>query len=250
MLIQQTMNGLRDLRLAGMIAALEIQLQQIDVQALAFEDRLGMLVDAEMSLRDNKRLERLVKDAKFKELACIENINYDPKRMLNRSLIMTLATGNWVEAGQNLIITGATGTGKSWLACALGNQLCRRGISVKFFRLSRLIEQLSVAKGDGSLTRLRAQLAKASVLILDDWLMAPLDAPSAREILELIDDRTGKNSLILTSQFPVNTWHDRIGEPTVADAILDRIIHSAHRIEIAGDDSMRKLNGLNNSVPT
>lgn len=250
MLIQQTINGLRELRLTGMIAALEIQLQQTDVQALAFEDRLGMLVDAEMSSRNNKKLERLLKDAKFKEQACIENINYDPKRKLNRSLIVTLATGNWVEVGQNLIITGATGAGKSWLACAFGNQLCRRGISVKYFRLSRLIEQLSVAKGDGSLARLRAQLAKASVLMLDDWLLAPLDAASAREILELIDDRTGKNSLILTSQYPVETWHDRIGEPTVADAILDRIIHSAHRIEIKGEESMRKQKGLNNSIPT
>src|SRR5665647_59059 len=127
MLIQQTINGLRELRLTGMIAALEIQLQQTDVQALAFEDRLGMLVDAEMSSRNNKKLERLLKDAKFKEQACIENINYDPQRKLNRSLIVTLATGNWVEAGQNLIITGATGAGKSWLACAFGNQLCRRG---------------------------------------------------------------------------------------------------------------------------
>lgn len=203
----------------------------------------------EMSTRDTKKLERLLKDSKFKEQACIENINYDPQRRLNRSLIMTLSTGNWVEAGQNIIITGATGSGKFWLACAFGNQLCRRGISVKYFRLSRLVEQLSVAKGDSSLARLRAQLAKTSVLMLDDWLMAPLDVASAREILELIDDRTGKNSLILTSQYPVETWHDRIGEPTVADAILDRIIHSAHRIEIKGE-SIRKQKGLNNSVPT
>ncbi len=245
MLIQQTIGGLRELRLFGMVNALDIQLGQTAVQALSFEDRLGLLVDAELSSRETKKLSRLLKDAKLKEsTACIENIDYDPSRKLDRSLIMSLANCNWVEAGQNVIITGATGAGKSWMACALGNQICRRGKSVRYFRLSRLIEQLSVAKGDGSLAKFRAQLARTSVIMLDDWLMAPMDAASAREILELVDDRSGKNSLILTSQHTVDGWHDRIGEPTVADAILDRIVHSAHRIEIKGD-SIRKQRGIN-----
>lgn len=250
MLIHQTITQMRELRLAGMVDALELQLGQTSVQALSFEDRLGMLVDAEVSARETKRLTKLLKDAKLKEsAACIENIDFDPARALDRSLISTLATCHWAEVGQHIIITGATGAGKSWLASAFGNQLCRRGMSVRHFRLSRLIEELSIAKGDGSLARFRAQLARASVIILDDWLMAPLDASSAREILELVDDRTGKNSLILTSQHPVAEWHDRIGEPTVADALLDRIVHSAHRIDIQGE-SLRKRRGIRNGRTT
>ena len=247
MLIQQTISQMRELRLTGILNALELQMGQAAIQSLPFEDRLGMLVDAEVSTRDTKRMTKLQKDAKLKEpSACIEGIDYDPGRGLDRSLINSLAMCNWVEVGQHVIITGATGAGKSWLACAFGTQLCRRGMLVRYFRLSRLIEDLVVAKGDGSLARLRAQLVRVSVIILDDWLMAPMDAASAREILELIDDRMGKSSLILTSQHPVSEWHDRIGEPTVADALLDRIVHSAHRIEIKGE-SLRKRRGMQNT---
>lgn len=250
MLIQQTFNQLRELRLTGMVSALELQLGQTDIQSLPFEDRIGMLVEAEVSARNTKRMAKLVKDAKLKEPgACIEGIDYDPARRLDRSVINSLALGHWVDAGQHVIITGATGAGKSWMASAFGIQLCRQGKSVRYFRLSRLVEELTVAKGDGSLSRLRAQLAKASVIILDDWLMAPLDAGAAREVLELVDDRAGKNSLILTSQHPVTEWHDRIGEPTVADALLDRIVHSAHRLEIRGE-SIRKRRGIKSTPAT
>jgi DNA replication protein DnaC len=235
---------MRELRLAGMLSALEIQFAQPSVQAMSFEDRLGLLVDAEVSARDTKKFSKLLKDAKLKEpSACIENIDYDPARALDRPLIMTLGNCNWVDAGQHIIITGPTGAGKSWLACALGHQVCRRNRAVRYFRVSRLVEQLSIAKGDGSIHRLRGQLARPAVIILDDWLMAPLDATSAREVLELVDDRMGKNSFILTSQHPVDTWHDRIGEPTVADALLDRIVHSSHRIDIKGE-SIRKRRGI------
>ena len=248
MLIQQTMNGLRELRLTGMANALEIQLGQTAAQALSFEDRLGILVDAELSSRDTKKLARLLRAAKLKEpSACVENIDYAPARSLDRSFIMSLANCNWVDTGQHVIITGATGAGKSWMACALGNQICRKGKSVHYFRLSRLIEQLSIAKSDGSLGRFRAQLARTAVIILDDWLMAPLDTASAREVLEVVDDRTGTSSLILASQHPVDVWHDRIGEPTVADALLDRIVHSAHRIEIRGE-SLRKRRSITPST--
>lgn len=249
MLIQQTISHLHELRLNGMVNALEIQLNQTAAQALPFEDRLGILVDAEKSLRETKRLMALLKSAKLHHSeACIDNINFDPNRKLDRAFIMTLATCNWVDAGQHIILTGATGTGKSWLACALGNQICRQGKSVRYFRLSRLVEQLAIAKGDGSLARLRSQLAKTTVIIIDDWLMAPLNTATAYEILELFDDRANKSSLILASQHPVENWYDRIGDATFADAILDRVVHSAHRIEIKGQ-SMRKSQGLKKADP-
>lgn len=214
------------------------------MQALPFEDRLGLLIDTEIALRETKKCARLLTRAKLKEpSACIEYIDYDPKRGLDLPLLLMLANCHWVEVGQHVIITGATGSGKSWLACAYGNTLCRSGITVRYFRVSRLLEQITIAKGDGSLPRLRSQLSKVSVLILDDWLLSPISAASAREFLELIDDRTGKNSIILTSQYPVDNWHDRIKEPTVADAILDRMIHVSHRIVIKGG-SMRKRKGL------
>jgi DNA replication protein DnaC len=244
MLIYETTNKLKELGLLGMVSALENQRQQTEVQALPFEDRLGILVDAEIAARETRKCARLLTQARLKESsACIENIDHDPKRGLDRPLLLTLANCQWVGAGQNIIVTGATGSGKSWLACAYGNKLCRLGISVRYFRLSRLFEQLTIAQGDGSLPRLRAQLSKVSVLILDDWLLSPVNAALAREFLELIDDRIGKTSLILTSQYPVDNWHDRIGEPTLADAILDRIIHVSHRIAIKGG-SMRKSKGL------
>jgi DNA replication protein DnaC len=249
MLINQTIEGLLELRLNGMADALRSQLEQVSVQELSFDERLGLLVDAELSARQTKKLKRLLDDAKLKEpSACLANTDYAPSRGVGRAQIMSLATCHWVDTGQHVIITGATGVGKTWLACAIGHQVCLRGKPVRYLRAPRLLEQLSTAQGDGSLSRFRAQLARASVLILDDWLMAPLDAASAREILELVDDRTGKGSLVITSQHPVETWHDRIGEPTVADAILDRIIHSAHRIKIGGE-SIRKLHGLEQSEP-
>ena len=247
MLLQQTLTQLRELRMNGMVNAIQLQMGQPDIQSLPFEDRLGMLVEAEISERYTKRMAKLVKDARFKEpSACIEAVDFDPQRGLDRSLINSLARGHYADIGHHVIITGATGAGKSWMACAFGIQLCRQGKSVRYFRLSRLIEILTLAKGDGSLPRLRAQLARVDVIILDDWLMAPIDAGSAREILELVDDRAGRNSLILTSQHPVSVWHDRIGEPTVADAMLDRIVHSAHRVEIRGE-SIRKRRGMQNS---
>jgi DNA replication protein DnaC len=172
MLTYETIAKLKSLGLSGMVDALEIQRQQIEVQALPFEDRLGLLIDAETASRETKKCTRLLRNAKLKEpSACIENIDYDPKRELDRSLILTLASCQWVSQGQNMIITGATGSGKSHMASAFGNKLCRAGISVRYFRFPRLIEQMTIAKGDGSLPRLRMQLSRISVLILDDWLM-------------------------------------------------------------------------------
>jgi DNA replication protein DnaC len=244
MLTYETIAKLKALGLSGMVDALELQRQQTEVQALPFDDRLGLLIDAETASRETKKCMRLLRNAKLKEpSACIENIDYDPKRELDRSLILTLANCQWVNQSQNIIISGATGCGKSHMASAFGNKLCRAGFPARYFRFPRLIEQLTIAKGDGSLPRLRMQLSRVAVLILDDWLIAPLNSVSAREVLELIDDRIGKTSLILTSQFPVDSWHDLIGEPTVADAILDRIIHVSHRINIKGG-SMRRRKGI------
>ncbi len=244
MLLKQTISALRELRMLGFIDALEQQLSQPAISELSFEERLSILVDAEISNRSSKKFNRHLKLAKFKDsAACIENIDFSPLRKINRSMITTLSSCNWIELGQNLIVTGPCGSGKTWMSCAFGNQACRKGYTSRYFRLPLLIEQIATAKADGSINRFRAQISKTSVIILDDWLMTTLDALAAREILELFDERTKGRSLILASQHPVSTWHARITEPTIADAILDRIVHTSHRIEIAGE-SMRKRQSI------
>lgn len=245
MLINQTITKLNELKLSGMAQAVNIQLGQTDAQSLPFEDRLAMLVDAEYSYRETKRMKKLVTNAKFAiPSACVEDIDFDNGRKLDRPLISTLTNCNWVEKKQNIIIEGPSGAGKSWMACALGNQICRNGISVRYIKMSRLIEDIQIAKGDGSIKRYRAQLTRVNVLIIDDWLLAPLETTSAREILEILDEAYNIGSLILTSQHPVSDWHSRIAEKTVADAILDRIVHNSHRIKIAGESMRKKKNSV------
>lgn len=242
MLINQTITKLNDLKLCGMSQAVNMQLSQTDIQSLPFEDRLGMIVDAEYTYRETHKMKRLLSNAKFAmPSASVQDIDYDPSRKLDRPLISTLITCNWVEKKQNLIIEGASGAGKSWFACAFGTQICRNGISVKYVKMSRLVEDIQTSRGDGSIKRYRAQFSKVKVLVIDDWLLAPLETSSAREILEILDDAYNIRSIILTSQHPVSDWHSRISEKTVADAILDRIVHNSHRVKIAGE-SMRKKN--------
>lgn len=242
MLIQQTIAKLKDLRLAGMAKGFEDQLASAAAMSLGFEERFGILVDQEITFRENLRLIRLLKTAKLKTHACMEDIDYRHNRGLDKSQMASLATGQWIAKGLNLILTGPTGSGKTWLACAFGNQACRQGKTVLFQRLSLLLEDLHISHADGSFKKRLAQLAKLDLLILDDFGMAALTAQGRTDLLEVIDSRVGGRSTIVTSQIPVENWHDYLsgGNPTVADAILDRVVSGSLRIPLRGE-SMRKV---------
>ncbi len=239
MLIEQTLDGLRKLKLNGMAQALEHQSINTSIHSLSFEDRIAMMVDAERLSRDNRRLQRFTKNARMKVGASVEDIDYKSSRGLDKRQVASLANCNWIDHGQHLILTGPTGVGKTWLACAFGHQAIRRGLPVIYYRCTRLLEEFEIARGDGSLPKLRTQLSKAKLLILDDWGLSTLSNRNRQDLMEIVDDRTGGGSLAITSQLPVPQWHEYIGDPTLADAILDRMVHSAHRIELKGE-SMRK----------
>jgi DNA replication protein DnaC len=211
------------------------QREQPKVHELDFDTRFGLLVDAEHLARDNKRLTRALRAAKLRlPNACIEDIDFAPKRELDRAAVRQLGTCSWIALHANVIITGATGTGKSYLACALGQQACRSGYRVSYRRMPRLIEELALAHADGTYTRLLGRLAKVDVLVLDDWGIAPLREQERRDMLEIVEDRHGARATIITSQLPVENWHDYVGDPTIADALLDRVVHTAHRIKLKG----------------
>lgn len=239
MLTHHTLEKLRTLRLTGMADALEQQHRHAQAEALSFEERLGMLVDHEVLYRDNRRQTRLLKDAKLRVNACVEDIDYRQPRGLKKAEMAALASGDWIVRHHNLCLTGPTGTGKTWMACALGNQACRQGLSVRYFRLPRLFETLRIAHGDGSYPRLMNQLVKTQLLILDDWAIAALTAGQRSDLMEVIEERHGHQATLIASQLPIEHWHDYIGEATLADAILDRLLHNAHRLTLKGE-SMRK----------
>jgi DNA replication protein DnaC len=222
-----------------MAEALHQQLAQPELQALSFDERFSLLVDREVLQRDNRRLSRLLSAAKLRINACIEDIDYRHPRGLHKSHLAQLATGDWIRRHQNLVITGPTGTGKTWLACALGNQSCRQGLTVRYTRLPRLVEQLRIAHGDGTYPRLMTQLAKIDLLILDDWGMQKLQPTQRQDLMEVIEDRYANRATLIASQLPVDQWHNYLGDVTLADAILDRLLHNAHRLELSGE-SMRK----------
>jgi DNA replication protein DnaC len=239
-LIHPTVERLRALGLAAMADTL-IELQNNPEAAdLPHPDWLGLLIDREVTARDNRRIARRLTNAKLRQAATIENVDYRTARGLDRSLFHTLATSQWIRDCNHLAIVGPTGTGKSWLACALGNKACRDGFSVLYKRVSRLFADLAQARGEGRLARLIAALERVNLLILDDWGPEPLTADQRRDLLEIVDDRYDRGSLLMTSQVPVAQWHDVIADPTLGDAILDRIVHNAHRIELKGDSLRRR----------
>ena len=235
MLTEPTIEKLHTLRLGAMAAAWVAQREDTKMSEIDFDGRFGMLVDAEHLARDNKRLARALREAKLRIAnACIEDIDYASRREIDRALLRQLATCAWIRSHASVIITGATGTGKSYVACALAQQACRTGHRVLYRRMPRLIEELALAHADGTYTRLLGRLAKIDVLVLDDWGLAPLREQERRDMLEIFDDRHGARSTIVTSQLPVESWHDYVADPTIADALLDRIVHVAHRIKLKG----------------
>jgi DNA replication protein DnaC len=230
-----------------MAKAFDDQLRQPDTAALTFEVRLGLMIDREVTERDNKRLITRLKFAALRQVAVIEDIDLRTPRGIERAFFAKLVDGDWIGRKQNLLITGPTGVGKSWIACALGHKACRDNRSVLYHRMPRLFEALALARGDGRHARLLKSLSRVELLILDDWGLAPLTADQRRDLLEIVDDRHQRGSTIITSQVPVDHWHEVIADPTIADAILDRLVHNAHRLVLRGD-SMRKITAQTSSL--
>ena len=236
MMLQTTLAHLRTLKLDGLAAGLEEQLSQPGVTALSFEERLALLIDREVHSRNDRKLVRLLKQARLKYgQAAIEDLDGRPSRGLDRRAVMSLALSDWVSSGHCVLITGATGSGKSWLGCALAQQACRRGYSVLYQRVPRLPEELRIRHGSGAFGKWLLQLAKTDVLLLDDWGMGAIDSATRSDLLEIIDDRAATKATIITSQLPIEHWHAWIGDATIADAILDRIMQRHHRFTLTGE---------------
>jgi DNA replication protein DnaC len=242
MLLHPTLDKLRALKLEGMATALEDQTTLPECAALSFEERLGLLVDRESTLRHNKALRLRLARAKLRQPACLEDIDFRTVRGLDKSQILALSSCDWIRRHENAILTGATGVGKSFLACALAQKACREGFEVLYRRVPRLFEELVLARSDGSYLRTLCRLGRCSLLVLDDWGVAAFTAEQRRDMLEILDERYGRHSTLVAAQVPVGQWHEVIADPTLADAILDRLVHNAHKIEIQGD-SMRKVYG-------
>lgn len=235
MIQELTMEKLRALRFDALASAWAEQQKDPEMQRLGFDERLGMLIDSQWLYRENKRLGRLLKEAKLRiSGACIEGIDYPPRRELDKATIRQLATCRWVEEHHNVVITGATGTGKTYVACAIAQQACRKGYRAIYRRATRLNDELTLAHADGTFANLLARFARVDVLVIDDWGLAPPKDQERRDLLEIVEDRYGTRSTILTSQVPTTKWHDHIGDPTVADAVCDRVLHNAHRLVLKG----------------
>lgn len=247
MLTHPTHERLITLGLTGMAKALEEQRRSPDLDALSFEERVGLLVDREAAERDTKRLTTRLKFAALRQNACVEDVDWRTPRGIDRAVFAKLIAGDWIDRNENLLVTGATGLGKSWIACALGHKACRDNRSVQYHRVPRLFEALALARGDGRYGRLLKTIGRIQLLILDDWGLSALNPPERRDLLEILDDRHGRASTIVTSQIPVEHWHDIIGDPTLGDAILDRLVHNAHRLQLTGE-SMRKHNARNQTL--
>jgi len=249
MLNHPTLEKLTELRLGGMKEALCEQQDMPGIEELDFEERLGLLVDRELTAREDRRLKTRLRTARLRQQAAIEDLDYRQPRGLDKSLMRDLAGGQWIKQHLNLLITGPTGVGKTWIACAIAHKACRSGFTAQYYRLSRLFDELSYAHADGRYPLLMKKLARTDLIVLDDWGLAKLTAPQRRDLLEVLDDRHDRRSTLITSQLPVEHWHKIIGDPTLADAILDRLVHNAYRITLKGE-SMRKLTATVSMIRT
>ena len=239
MLTHPTVDKLHELRCTGMAKAMAEQLASPQVQNLSFEERLGLLVDRELTERHSRQLTNRLRRARLRHDACIEDIDFRAPRGLDKDLVLSLADGRWVREHLSILIIGPAGIGKSWIACALAHSACRLGHSASYRRLPRLLTELAIARADGSYPKLLASLAKTEVLVIDDFGLAKLSAENRRDLLEITEDRYGIRSTVITSHLPVENWHDIVGDPTLADAILDRLVHSSYQLNLKGE-SMRK----------
>lgn len=237
---QPTIEKLHALRLNAMAEALMAQLRQPEIDAMPFAERLALLVDVQHSAMLSAALEQRLRRAGMRQSACVENLDLRTPRGLDRSSMQALASGQWIRQHRNVLISGPAGIGKSWIACALGNQAAREGVSVLYKRLSRLLDELAVARLHGRQARVLRTLARTRLLILDDWAMVKLTAEQRRDLMEVIDDRHGRASTIVATQIPLDRWHDQIGDATYADAILDRLVHNAYRLEMKGESMRRR----------
>jgi DNA replication protein DnaC len=241
MLTHPILDQLKELKLTGMVKALSEQLNMPDIESMDFMTRLGLMVDRESTERANRRLATRLKKAKLRQQACFEDIDFRTPRGLDKKLMLSLASCDWIKKANNILITGATGTGKSYLACALAHKACLEGRTARYLRLPRLMEAITISRADGSYGKLMLDLARTDLIILDDWGLAAMTKPQRHDLLEILEDRHGLKSTLVTSQLPVEAWHEYIGDPTLADAILDRLVHSAYKINLKGE-SMRKKN--------
>ena len=239
MLNHPTLDKLQELKLLGMLAGLREQMDMHDCQALSFDERFGLLVDRETTERENRRLASRLKRAKLRQTASIEDIDYRHPRGLDKAQMLSLASCRWISKHNNCIITGPTGAGKSYIACALAHKACREGYSVLYLRMSRMLQELAAARADGRYPRLLNSYARTDLLVLDDWGLAPLTDEQRKDLFEILEDRYDLRSTIVTSQLPIQKWHHIIGDLTLADGILDRLVHNAHRLSLKGE-SMRK----------
>jgi DNA replication protein DnaC len=250
MLIHPTLERLRELRLPGMAAALEEQLRMRDIESLSFEDRLALLLEREVTHREDRRLSRLLHLAKLHQHASIEDLDLRTPRGLDRSVVLRLAGCDWIRARQSVLISGATGTGKSFLASALGQAAARHGLSVRYWRFSRLLDDLALGRADGSYPKRMEKLSKTELLILDDFGLAPLADAERRDLLEVLEDRYDRRATLVTSQLPFEHWHEVVGDATFADAILDRLVHNAHRITLKGASMRRRHANAESTRPS
>ncbi len=243
MLNEQTFDKLYLMKLLAMAEGFKEQLQQPSSHDLSFDERFGMLVDRQWIWKENKRLKQLLKEAKLKLQASVEDIDYKTPRGIEKSVMVNLISCNWIRNHQNLLISGPTGVGKTFLACAVAQKACREGFRTLYLRSPQFFYQIALARADGSYGTLMKRLSKAHLLVLDDLALTPLNDTERRDLLEVTEERHGSSSTLITSQLPIENWHDHIGDPTIADAILDRLIHNAHRIQLKGG-SMRKKQKL------